>query len=107
MYRLVEIDTLNKYKTYTFTSDEKFCKHLMTGKICIVFSLDMPHCFVDKCYLFRKSEVLNTYYDTFVSALNTDKSLEFICDLFEKLHSNNFMIFNFSENQKKVENDTY
>jgi hypothetical protein len=107
MYRLVEIEDVNNFKTYTFSSEEKFCNHLMNGKMCVVFSLNMPHCFINKCYLFRKPEVLNTYYDIFISALNTDKSLEFVCDLFEKLHSNNFMIFNFSENQKKASNNTY
>jgi len=107
MYRLIEIEDVNKYTTHTFATEEKLCEHLMSGKMCVVFGLKIPHCFADKCYLFRKPEVLNTYYDIFESAINTNKPLEFVCDLFEKLHSNNFMIFNFSDNQKKVFNDTY
>ena len=107
MYKLVEIEEGFKYKEYSFSSEEKLCEHLLSGKLCVVFGLKIPHCFANKCYLFRKENVLLTYYDIFIHALNTDKSMGFICDLFEKLHSNNFMIFNFSDNQKSVNNDTY
>lgn len=107
MYKLIEIEKGFEYKTYSFATEEKLCEHLLSGKLCVVFGLKIPNCFANKCYLFRKESTLLTYYDIFIHALDTDKSIDFICDLFEKLHSNNFMIFNFSDNQKSVINDTY
>lgn len=107
MYKLVEIDKGFKYRIHSFSSEADLCQHLIEGNLCIVFSTTIPKCFVNKCYLFNKESLLITYFDVFTHALNTDKSIDFICKLFENLHSNNFIIFNFSDNQKRVYNDTY
>jgi hypothetical protein len=103
MYRLIEIYKDNEYKSYLFKTEQELCDHVLDGEKTILFSTHVPDCFVDKLYYFKTEKQLNIYYDVLKSALKTNKDYNFVCDLFDKLHSHNFIIIDFSRNQKKLE----
>ena len=107
MYKLIEIESGFDFKTYSFRSGEKLCSHLVDGKLTVVFGTSVPRCCVHKCYMFKDEATMKTYFEIFEKAMNTTKSIHFVADLFEKLHSKHFAIFNFSDNQNKLSNDTY
>jgi hypothetical protein len=100
MIYLIELTENKQYEIKHFNTEEKFCDYTMTAYYNIVFTTRFIPCFAEKKYIFKNDESVKVYLDVFLSGLESAKSVETICSLFEKIHSDKFFVLDLSKNQK-------
>lgn len=100
MIYLVELTEDKKRQIWSFSSEEKFCNHTITAHFNVVFATKFIPCFAEKRYIFKDDNTLKIYLDVFLNSLDSQKSLQTLCNLFEKIHSDKFFVLDLSDNQK-------